>query len=71
MSGLPRFTGSLRAFAGIVTSNTEDPYVQQRLNDELKWKKASKISSAGSWKDVEKLVEKANDPIKVFFCIYS
>ena len=66
MSGIPRFTGSLRAFAGVASSNTEDTYVQQRLNEELKWKKKNKSSTTTfSWNDLEKLTEKATDPIKV------
>ena len=66
MSGLPRFTGSLRAFSGVKNTNQEDPYVQRQLNEELKWRKNQKSSSNWSWGDIEKLVSKSNDPIKVF-----
>lgn len=65
MSGLPRFTSSLRAFSGIKTTNSEDPYVQRQLNEELKLKKSQKSTSSLSWGDIEKLISKANDPIKV------
>ena len=65
MSGLPRFTGSLRAFSGIKNTNSDDPYVQRQLNEELCWRKNQKSVSTWSWKDIEKLVSKAKDPIKV------
>lgn len=65
MSGLPRFTGSLRAFSGVKNTNQEDPYVQRQLNEELKWRKNQKSSSNWSWGDIEKFVTKSKDPIKV------
>lgn len=67
MSELPRFTGSLRAFAGVACTQSEDPYTQQRLQEELKWRKKEKESiTSWKWGDVEKLAEKATDTDKVF-----
>lgn len=65
MSGLPRFTGSLRAFSGVKNTNQEDPYVQRQLNEELRWRKNQKSFSNWSWGDIEKLINKSKDPIKV------
>jgi len=67
MSDLPRFTGSLRAFAGITNTKSEDPYTQQRYREELKWKKKTKTSlTTWSWSEVENLVDKSSDPVKVY-----
>ena len=67
MSDLPRFTGSLRAFAGITNTKTEDPYTQQCYREELQWKKKTTTSSTSwRWSEVENLVEKSSDPIKVY-----
>lgn len=67
MSDLPRFTGSLRAYAGVTCTHSEDPYTQRRLQEELKWRKKDTDSmSSWKWVEVQKLVEKVTDVDKVF-----
>lgn len=77
MTDLPRFTGSLRAFSGINSSN--DPCEQQRLREELQWKKKQKSKPTTlSWLEIQNQIREGKNKQKVvnkrvfstsFFCL--
>ena len=63
MTDLPRFTGSLRAFAGVTEAN--DPYSQQRLREELQWKRKKLSKPPGlTWEEIRILVDQEKDKKK-------
>ena len=68
MTDLPRFTGSLRAFTGITGSC--DPYKQQRLHQELVWKRKCQVKGTGlPWNEIRKLAETGKDKKQVRLCV--
>lgn len=63
MTDLPRFTGSLRAFSGINSSN--DPCEQQRLREELQWKKKQKSKPTTlSWLEIQNQIREGKNKQK-------